>query len=264
MLLSAKGVTKTFNGFPAVSSIDFEAGENELRGIIGPNGSGKTTFFNLISGIYRADGGQIVFNGVDITRKSAHQIARLGMARTFQMLRIFGDMTVLDNILVAYHIHLHYGLAAASLHFPNVRRTERKTRDEAFELLDFIGLADYADMPASDMSIGQRRLLALGRAVAMKPKMLLLDEPAAGLSPVNVDRLIETVVALRKKYSLSVIIIEHILKVIMDICSTVTVFDHGQKIAEGAPTEVRDAPQVIEAYLGKQMNDDEIRKVFNR
>ena len=264
MLLSVKGLTKSFGGFRALSSIDFETDHDELHGIIGPNGSGKTTFFNVLSGVYRPDAGSIVFDGVDITGKPAHEIAKRGMSRTFQMLRIFGGMTVMENMLVGHHLHVDCGAWTAALNLPPARRAERLAKQEMYELLEFVGLADYADMPASDMSIGQRRLLALGRAVAMKPKIILLDEPAAGLSPVNVDRLMETVVLLRKRYALSVIIIEHILKVIMDVCSKVTVLDHGQKIAEGSPDHVRDNPDVIEAYLGKQMNDDEIRRELQR
>jgi branched-chain amino acid transport system ATP-binding protein len=262
VLLSVKGLSKSFGGFRAVSSIDFQAGASELHGIIGPNGSGKTTFFNLISGVYKPTSGTMTFDGVDITNKPAHDIAKLGMSRTFQMLRIFGDMTVMENMLVGHHLQMNYSAAAAGLRLPSTRQIERQAREDMLELLEFVGLADYANMPASDMSIGQRRLLALGRAVAMQPKMILLDEPAAGLSPLNVDRLMETVVALRARYSLTVIIIEHILKVIMDVCSHVMVLDHGQKIAEGTPDQVRNNSEVIEAYLGKQMDDEQVRQVL--
>jgi branched-chain amino acid transport system ATP-binding protein len=262
MLLNIEGLTKKFGAHAVISGIDFTADAGQLLGIIGPNGSGKTTFFNLISGVYKPSSGRLVFDGIDITNMPAHAIARHGIARTFQMLRIFGDMTVMENIMVGHHLHVHYGTLAASLGLPRVRKAEKQAREEVYELLEFIGLVDYADMPASDMSIGQRRLLALGRAVAMNPKMLMLDEPAAGLSPVNVDRVMDTVVALQRRYGLTVVIIEHILKVVMDICQRVSVFDHGQKIAEGSPEQIRDAPSVIEAYLGKQMDDQEIRRAL--
>jgi branched-chain amino acid transport system ATP-binding protein len=181
------------------------------------------------------------------------------VARTFQLLRNFNEMTVLDNLRVGQHTHVRYTPLQAVFGTHKVATEEKRIRDEMMEILTFIGLADFAGIPASELSGGQRRLLALGRAMAMRPKLLMLDEPAAGLSPVNVDNLLEIVSALRKRYHLTVIIVEHILKVVMDMCERVTVLDHGEKIAEGTPQEVKDDHAVIEAYLGREMDDEAIR-----
>ena len=260
MLLEIAGFSKHFGGLAAVSNVDLNLEEGEIRGIIGPNGSGKSTLFNLISGVYQAEpGGTMYFDGENVTGLPPHEIARRGIARTFQMLRIFGQMTVLDNLLVGHHCHTHYGTPSAIVGRKVVWEEECRVRDEMADLLAFIGLADYARMPAGELSGGQRRLLALGRAMAMRPKLLMLDEPAAGLSPVNVDKLLDTVMALKARYGLTVIIIEHILKVVMDTCDVVSVLEHGEKIAEGPPAAIRDNHRVIEAYLGKEMDDAEVR-----
>ena len=260
MLLEVSGFSKRFGGLVAVSNVDLTLNAGEIRGIIGPNGSGKTTLFNLISGVYKPEpGGTMFFDGEDVTNLQPHDIARRGIARTFQMLRIFSQMTVLENLLTGYHCHTHYGTAAAIVGAPAVWQEERRIRSEMMDLLAFIGLADYARMPAGEMSIGQRRLLALARAIAMRPKLLMLDEPAAGLSPVNVDKLLEMVMALKERYGLTLIIIEHILKVVMDTCNTVSVLEHGEKIAEGPPEAIKNDHRVIEAYLGKEMKDAEVR-----
>lgn len=261
MLLETQRLTKSFGGLVAVNSVNLAIREGEVRGIIGPNGSGKSTLFNVISGVYKPDpGSKVVFDGQDITNAEPHKIARLGIARTFQLLRIFGGMSALENLLIGHHALIRYGTAAAILGTNRVRAEERRVREEMMELLSFIGLSDYANMPAAEMSIGQRRLLALGRAIAMRPKLLMLDEPAAGLSPVNVDKLLETVLALKGRYGLTVIIIEHILKVVMESCETITVLDHGEKIAEGPPAAIKEDHKVIEAYLGKEMGDAEVRE----
>lgn len=260
MLLEISALSKRFGGLVAVSNVDLNLEEGEIRGIIGPNGSGKSTLFNLISGVYKPEpGGTIFFNGEDVTDLQPHEIARRGVARTFQMLRIFTQMTVLENLLVGHHCRTNYSTAAAIVGAPSVWEEERRIRGEMMDLLAFIGLADYARMPAGELSGGQRRLLALGRAMAMRPKLLMLDEPAAGLSPVNVDKLLETVLALKERYGLTLIMIEHILKVVMDTCDVVTVMEHGEKIAEGSPAAIKDDHRVIEAYLGKEMKDAEVR-----
>ncbi len=260
MLLEVSGFSKHFGGLAAVSNVDLQVEKGEIRGVIGPNGSGKSTLFNLISGVYRPEpGGTMYFDGEDVTGLPPHQIARRGVARTFQMLRIFSQMTALENLLVGHHCHTYYGTPAAIVGSPSVWQEERRARSEMMDLLAFIGLADYARLPASELSGGQRRLLALGRAMAMRPKLLMLDEPAAGLSPVNVDKLLEVVLALKERYGLTLIIIEHILKVVMDTCSVVTVLEHGEKIAEGPPAAIKDDHRVIEAYLGKEMGDAEVR-----
>ncbi len=260
MLLEVKNLSKRFGGLTAVSNVDLAIKPGEVRGIIGPNGSGKSTLFNLVSGVYKPErGGKVVFDGDDITAWEPHEIARRGVARTFQLLRIFGGMSVLENVLIGHHALIRYGNASAVIGSRKVWAEERRVRDEMMELLAFIGLADYAEMPAGELSGGQRRLLALGRAMAMRPKLLMLDEPAAGLSPVNVDILLETVLALKNRFGLTVIIIEHILKVVMDTCETVSVLEHGEKIAEGPPAAIKENHRVIEAYLGKEMADAEVR-----
>jgi branched-chain amino acid transport system ATP-binding protein len=260
MLLEISGFSKRFGGLTALSSVDLSLEEGEIRGIIGPNGSGKSTLFNLISGVYQPEpGGTMFFDGENVTNMQPHEIARRGIARTFQMLRIFTQMTVLDNLLVGHHCHVKYRTPSAIVGSASVWAEERRMRAEMMDLLAFIGLADYARMPAGELSGGQRRLLALGRAIAMRPKLLMLDEPAAGLSPVNVDKLLDSVVALKVRYGLTVIIIEHILKVVMDTCSIVSVLEHGEKIAEGPPAAIKDDHRVIEAYLGKEMDDAEVR-----
>jgi branched-chain amino acid transport system ATP-binding protein len=260
MLLEIAGFSKHFGGLAAVSNVDLALEEGEIHGIIGPNGSGKSTLFNLISGVYQPEpGGTMFFAGENVTGLPPHEIARRGIARTFQMLRIFAQMTVLENLLVGHHCHVHYGTPSAIFGRKAVWDEERRVHGEMMDLLAFIGLAEYARMPAGELSGGQRRLLALGRAMAMRPKLLMLDEPAAGLSPVNVDKLLDTVMALKERFGLTVIIIEHILKVVMDTCDVVTVLEQGEKIAEGTPAAIKDDHRVIEAYLGKEMQDAEVR-----
>ena len=263
MLLRTEKLSKHFGGLKAVDRIDFELEEGEVRGLIGPNGSGKSTFFNLVSGIYRPDeGSRVWIDEQETTGFEPHLIADLGVARTFQLLRVFSEMTVLQNLLVGHHNHVSYGTIASMLGTRGVRAEEKRVREEMMELLAFIGLADFADMLASELSVGQRRLLALGRAMAMRPRLLLLDEPAAGLSPVNVDNLLRIILGLKERYGLTVVIVEHILRVVMDTCTKVTVLDHGQKIAEGTPDEVKNDHAVIEAYLGREMEDDEVRQAL--
>ena len=258
-ILEVVGLSKSFGGLKAINNIDFELQEGEIRGLIGPNGSGKSTFFNLLSGVYKNDKGTVSFSGKDVTNVEPHVVAELGMARTFQLLRMFTEMTVLENVTIGHHCHIGYGPLAGVFGIGRVAREEKQVREEMMNVLSFIGLADFADIPASELSVGQRRLLALGRAMAMKPKLLLLDEPAAGLSPVNVDNIMNIIVRMKEEYNHSIIVVEHILKVVMETCERVSVLDHGEKIAEGTPERIRDDSAVVEAYLGKEMNDEDIR-----
>ena len=239
-LLEIRNLCKSFGGLQAINNVSLSVKENTVHGLIGPNGSGKSTFFNLITGVYQPDKGSFIeFNKVDITDKPAHFIAAQGLARTFQLLRLYGELSVLQNVMVGYHPHTKYGLLAPLFMGAEVRRQDKLVKAEMMELLEFIGLAEHAEIPAAELSGGQRRLLALGRAIAMRPKMLLLDEPGAGLSPVNVDNLMATIMTLKERYNLTIIVVEHILKVVMSTCETISVLDHGQKISEGNPDFVK-------------------------
>ena len=263
-LLETRELSKSFGGLQAIDKVSLKVEPNTIHGLIGPNGSGKSTFFNLLTGVYQPDeGSHISFDGVDITNSPAHTIAGLGLARTFQLLRLYGELSVLDNVMVGYHPHTKYGPLAPLFNGAEVRRQDKAVRDKMQELLEFIGLADHAEIPAAELSGGQRRLLALGRAIAMRPKMLLLDEPGAGLSPANVDSLMSTIMTLKDQYNLTIIVVEHILKVVMSTCDTISVLDHGQKISEGTPEHVKNDPAVVEAYLGREMADEDIRAAMD-
>ncbi len=262
-LLETRRLSKSFGGLRAIRDLDMDVEAGTIHGLIGPNGSGKSTFFNLVSGVYQPDpGSSISFAGTNVTKSPPHAIAKLGMARTFQLLRLFSEMTVLQNVMVGYHTHVPYSLLGTLVNSPRTRRIDAEITREMSELLEIVGLAEYANMPAAELSGGQRRLLALGRAMATRPKLLMLDEPAAGLSPVNVDNLLSIVMALKERYGLTLLIVEHILKVVMDTCDRVTVLDHGEKIGEGSPTKVKDDPAVVEAYLGQEMDDEEVRQAM--
>ena len=262
-LLETKGLSKSFGGVQALQDVDVHIEEGSIHGLIGPNGSGKSTFFNVISGVYLPDSGSsVLFDNHEISQLPPHKITELGISRTFQLLRLFLEMTVLENVMVGYHCHTPYGFLSPILQGSKVREADEKIQDEMIEMLQFLGLASYANLPAGELSGGQRRLLSLGRAIAMKPKLLLLDEPGAGLSPVNVDHLMHTILSLKEKYKLTVVVVEHILKVVMNTCERITVLDHGQKIAEGSPEEVKNDHAVIEAYLGREMADEDIRQVI--
>ena len=217
----------------------------------------------MISGVYRPDSdSSVLFDNHEISQLPPHKITELGISRTFQLLRLFLEMTVLENVMVGYHCHTPYGFLSPILQGSKVREEDEKIQDEMIEMLQFLGLASYANLPAGELSGGQRRLLSLGRAIAMKPKLLLLDEPGAGLSPVNVDHLMHTILSLKEKYKLTVVVVEHILKVVMNTCERITVLDHGQRIAGGSPEEVKNDHAVIEAYLGREMADEDIRQVI--
>ena len=255
-------LNKSFGGIVALNDVSFSVKEHDIHGVIGPNGSGKSTLFNVVSGIYKPSSGKIEFCGEKIAGMPPHKIAKRGLARSFQMLRIWPEMSVLENVLVGHHCHIKRNFWNLMLNSPASRKAEQRVKKEMKDLLDFVGMADFADMPASETSIGQRRLISMARAMAMKPKLLMLDEPGAGLSPANVDNIMEIIRRMNKAMDITLILVEHILKVIMNTCRIVTVLDYGVKIAEGSPEEIKNDHGVIEAYLGQEMEDDKVREFF--
>jgi branched-chain amino acid transport system ATP-binding protein len=248
-LLSLDGVTRRYGGLVAVDTVDLDVAEGGVTAVIGPNGAGKTTLFNLVSGFQKPNAGRIVFAGEDITMRLPEQIAASGLVRTFQLVQLFQNLSVLENIQVGCHLHTRGGIFSALMRSRATRETEREVDARARELLDFVGLEGAADSEARALAYGQQRLLEIARALAAKPKLLLLDEPAAGLSADESKRLSAAIRDIARRGT-TVLLIEHDMKLVMNTADTIAVMDFGRKIAEGTPAAIRENPAVITAYLG--------------
>lgn len=252
-LLKATKLSKVFGGLRAVSSFDVEIKSGELVGLIGPNGAGKTTAFNLLTGVYEPTEGQIEFDGKSVIGLKPYQITQRGIARTFQNIRLFSDLSVLDNVKIAYHFHVKYGLLESMLRVGRYHKEEAEIVEKATRFLEIFELADKKDEIAKNLPYGEQRRLEIARALAAQPKLLLLDEPAAGMNPQETQQLMEMIRWIRKEFNLTILLIEHDMSLVMGVCERIYVLDYGSIIAQGTPQEIKNNPRVIEAYLGEEV-----------
>lgn len=251
-ILEVDKLTRKFGGLVAVNQVSFTVKPGEIFGLIGPNGAGKTTLFNLITGMIPASSGKLIYQNQNITQKSPHEIAQKGIARTFQNIRLFGELSVLENILIGRHLHIKTNLIQGLFGIPQASSQEKTNKQKAWELLELVGLADRAEETGKNLAYGDQRRLEIARALAIEPQVLLLDEPAAGMNPSEKALLSEFIEQIRNKFNLTVILIEHHVPLVMGLCDRIAVLDFGQLIALGIPEQVRNDPAVIEAYLGNE------------
>jgi branched-chain amino acid transport system ATP-binding protein len=254
-LLELKNVAKNFGKLQAVSNLDLSVTKGEIHSLIGPNGAGKTTVFNLITGMFPLTSGQIVFNGEDITHLESHQIAQRGIARSFQQTFLFMHSTVLENVLIGFHMHCRAGAVKEFLHTASAKKTDQECKRQALEIIEFMGLGDLRNELAGNLPHGHQRALGVSIALACNPTMLLLDEPVTGMNPTETTEMVERIRKIRDR-GITIVLVEHTMRVVMDVSDRITVLNYGRKIAEGLHHEIRQNEEVIEAYLGKEERQD--------
>ena len=254
-LLVAKDISISFGALKAVDSFNLEINSGELIGLIGPNGAGKTTVFNILTGVYNASSGEYTLDGENVIKTSTSALVKKGLARTFQNIRLFKYLSVLDNVVAAYNFRMKYGILSGMLRFPNFWREEKEAKEKAMALLKIFDLDKYAGIHAGNLPYGEQRKLEIARAMATEPKILLLDEPAAGMNPKETEDLMNTIKLIRDKFGIAVLLIEHDMKLVLGICERLVVLNYGQILASGDPQEVINNPKVVEAYLGKEEDE---------